>query len=96
MIDEINSLLELVSERVNTGAADYAMSMALFPCQVSEGEVDTIASSALPKPASIYEVEPATTQELLDSIEYAVTHTENSPSPYMNTGRHKNDFSTHG
>ena len=91
MIDEINSLIKDVAHEINYDACDYEMSMALFPCQVSEGEVHTIASSAFSKPVSVIEVQPATTQELLDTVNYALTYTGHAPSPYMNTSRHQND-----
>jgi hypothetical protein len=94
MIDEINNLISDVSYKMNYEACDYVMSMKLFPAQVSKGNVEVIVQSTFADKVSVSEVRPATGQQVVDSVKFALTHYEDeTPLPYMQTAEHKDGSS---
>ena len=90
MIDEINNLISDVSYKMNYEACNYVMSMKLFPAQASKGNVEDIVQSAFSDKVSVSEVRPATGQQVVDSVKFALTHYENEePLIYMQSAEHK-------
>ena len=91
MIDEINDLISDVSHKINDEACNYVMSMKLYSSQETEGDIEQRVRSVFTTKVHVSGVEAATDQQVLDSVKLAVTYTEDSPSPYMNTAENKND-----
>ncbi|PWQ93502.1 hypothetical protein [Leucothrix arctica] len=88
---EINDLIRNVVHKINYESCDYEVSIKLLQSTGNKGSFENILTSLFEKEVTVTNLKKVSKSQILDSMEFALTHVDYSPAPYFGTEDHKQD-----